>query len=235
MNCILRFARIAFAIAFCLIVIVGCQKNQSSKETEQQPTAKTGEPDRQAVSREELITVLELKDFDRTVLVTNRIKQMEYQGDLIPLLKNIWEGNLADIPRVDKAFVGHPRIRLEIADILLQASRNNRGFNLDPNAYTAYARGLVNSEDSAVAMEAIGVVGIANEPADLPLLEKILTEERNANYRAAAIAYTENCAVNKEALDRVTASIKSEENRSFLNKLWTDFQESRQSVCRKPA
>ena len=60
-------------MATCLIVLGGCQKGQSSNENAQQPTVKTGEQDRQAVSREELITVLESNNFDRTVAVMNRV------------------------------------------------------------------------------------------------------------------------------------------------------------------
>lgn len=226
-----RFIYIAFAMAGCLIVLGGCQKGQSSNENAQQPTVKIGEQDRQAVSREELITVLESNNFDRTVSVMNRVKTMEYQGDLMPLLKNIWGGNLADVPRMNKAFGEHPRVRIEIADVLLQASRNNRGFNLEPNAYSEYARGLVNSEDSEVAMQAISVVGIANDPVDLPLLEKILAEEKDATYRVAALAYTKNCAVNKEAIEHITASIKREEIRSYLSETWSEFQKLRQFLC----
>lgn len=233
MNSVLRFSYIAFAMVFCLISLIGCQKSQPSKEVEQQPSVTIGSPVSQAVTREELIAALESNSFDRMVSVMNRIKQMNYQGDLIPLLGSIWSGSLAEIPRVDKDFVDHPRIRLEIADVLLQASRNNGGFNLDPGAYAAYARELVNFEDSAVAMEAIIVVGIANEPEDLPLLEKFISEERDATFRAAAIAYAQNCDVGKAALDRVAASIRSEENRTFLNSLWTNFQDTRKSVCRR--
>jgi hypothetical protein len=233
MKCIPRYAHIALAITSCLVAIVGCQKNQPANEIGKQATIATAGQNGQAVSQEALISVLESRNIDQTVLMTNQIKTMHYQGDLIPLLKNLWAGNFVDMPRVDKAFVEHPRIRLEIADILLQASRNNSGFNLDPNAYSAFARGLVNSDDASVAMEAIGVIGIANEPADLPLLEKILAEENNATYRAAAIAYTQNCAVNLDAIKRVTATIKSEEFRSFQNKLWTDYHGMRQAVCRK--
>jgi hypothetical protein len=233
MKCIPRNAHIALVIISCMIAIVGCQKNQTSNEASKQAAVATGEQNGQTVSREALISVLESKSFDQTVSMTNKIKTMHYQGDLIPLLKNIWGGNLAEMPRVDKAYVEHPRIRLEIADILLQSSRNSSGFNLDPNAYSAYARGLINSEDSEVAVQAIVVVGIANDPADLPVLEKILAEENNATYRATALAYTMNCAVNKEAIERITTSIKKEENRSYLNEAWTDYQGMRQSVCRK--
>jgi HEAT repeat protein len=233
MKCTPRFVHVALVMTSCLIAIVGCQKNQPSSEVGKQATVATGDQSGQEVSREALISVLESKSFDQTVSVTNRIKAMHYQGDLIPLLKNIWGGNLADLPRVDKAFVEHPRIRLEIADILLQSSRNNSGFNLDPKAYTAYARGLVNSEDSEVARQAIVVVGIANDPVDLPVFEKILAQENDATYRATALEYTMNCAVNKEAIERIKMSIKKEENRSYLNEAWTDYQGTRQSVCKK--
>jgi hypothetical protein len=225
------YLSVSLAMTAFLIMIGGCQKFQPSNESKNQSLYKADEHGMQTVSREELIESLESKDFDRTVSVMNRIKRMQYQGDLLPLIKDIWEGNFLSVPNVEKTFVEHQRIRIEIADVLLQASLNNSGFKLEPSVYSNYARGLVYSDDATIATQAISVVGIAKDPTDLPLLEKLLKEENTSTYRAAAIAYTENCKVNAAAIDQIASSIKSGEIRSFLRELWSGMQEIRPLSC----
>jgi len=227
------FVCLALVVAVTLVALGGCQKNQSNEEAGQQILNAAVTQNEKAVNRAELIATLESKNFDSTVAMMNRVKMTHYQGDLIPLLMNLWDGNFAETPQVDKAFVGHPRIRLEVADVLLQASRNGSGFNLNPNDYVEYARKHATSEDAGVMQQAILVLDIANDPKDLPLLEKLIAEEKTSTYRVLSIAYTNNCAVTKEAVERVSATMKNQEIREYLYKLWDEVQESRAFSCAK--
>lgn len=208
------------AITTSILILLGCQKTQTNEENVEKITDEMDVRERKAVSRDELIAVLETKNFDLTILVMNRVKMTHYKGDLIPLLKNIWAGNLVDIPNINKEFVDHPRIRLEIANVLLQASRNDLGFDLEPNSYNEYARSLVHSKDEDVAIQAISILNIANNPADLPLLKKLVTEENSATFRIAVIAFTNNRAVTQIDVERVAEALKSSEIREYLNKEW---------------
>lgn len=212
------------AVTTSLMLFVGCEKTQTNEDGSQRVMGEMDAQVRKAVSRSELIAALESKDYDLTISVMNRVKTTHYKGDLIPLLKNIWAGNLVDTPQIDKEFVENPRIRLEIADVLLQASRNDMEFYLEPKAYNEYARLFVRSADEDVAIEAITVLYIANNPADFPLLQKILTEENSATYRIAVIAFTNNPAVTQADVERVAATLKRPEIREFLNSEWANMR-----------
>ncbi|MFA6903767.1 MAG: hypothetical protein WC236_11870 [Gallionellaceae bacterium] len=211
-----RITNTLLAITTSILILLGCQKTQPNEENVQKITDEMDVTERKAVSQDELIAVLETKNFDLTISVMNRVKMTHYKGDLIPLLKNIWAGKLVDIPNINKVFVDHPRIRLEIANVLLQASRNDLGFDLEPNSYNEYARSMVHSKDKDVAIQAISILNIANNPADLFLLKKLVEEENSATFRIAVIAFTNNRAATQIDVERVAEALKSSEIREYL-------------------
>jgi hypothetical protein len=214
----------------CVALLTGCQKEAASPELQKSEVRAEAAVDK-SVGRDELVSTLASKDFDRTISLMNRIKRMRYQGDVLPLLSEVWQLNLAAMPDVDKGFVTHPRIRLEVADVLMQASRNGAP-NLEPAAYVDYARQHARSKDPDVARQAVLVLGVANDPVDIGLLAEILSVESEATFRAAAIALVRNCAVDEARVSRIADSLRSRELQADLRKSWTDAQGLRRHVCR---
>ncbi len=214
----------------CLALLMSCRQDTGSSEPQKSELRAETVADK-AVGRDELVATLESKDFDRTISLMNRIKRMRYQGDLLPLLNDVWQLNLASMPNVEKAFVAHPRIRLEVADVLMQASRNGAP-NLEPAAYRAYARQHATSKDPDVARQAVLVLGLANDPADIALLAEILGAETEAASRAAVISLVRNCAVDEARVMRIAGGLRSRELQADLRKSWTDAQGLRRHVCR---
>jgi hypothetical protein len=184
-----------------------------------------------AVGHDELVSTLATRDFDRTILVMNRVKGMRYQADVLPLLSEAWQLNLMNLPRVDRAFLAHPRIRIELADVLLQASRNGAAA-LQPDEYISYARQNATSSDRDVAREAILVLGVAREPADLPLLTDILNSENEATFRAAAISFVQNCAVDDARITSTADRLRSRALQEYLRELWRGELKFRAQMCK---
>lgn len=223
-------APLAIALLLCATLHAGCRQELERKEPPRgQPVSEVTED--KSVGRDELVTVLASKDFDRTIAVMNRVKRMRYQGDVLPLLSDVWAANLAAMPQVDKSFVSHPRVRLEITDVLLQASRNG-AIGLEPAAYAAYARQNAMSKDADVARQALLVLGIANDPADVPVLAGVLAEEQEATFRAAATSLARNCVVDEARISRIADGLKKAELKEYLRESWRDVQGVRRYSCR---
>ena len=188
-------------------------------------------PSHAAVGRDELISTLATQDFDRTISVMNRIKAMRYQGDILPLISEAWQLNLTNMPHVEREFVAHPRIRIEIADVLLQASRNG-ATGLEPSAYSSYARLNATSTDRDVAIHALLVLGVAGDAVDIPLLADILASENEATFRAAVHAFVQVCGVDDERVARIASRLRSRVLQDHLRQSWREAPELRSHLCK---
>jgi hypothetical protein len=218
----------AAGAAFIGGVYVRHDTEQPVQNAAQQPPAR---PADSAVSRDELVATLLTQDFDRTILMMNRVKGMRYQGDVLPLLAEAWELKLTNLPQVNRAFVAHPRIRIELADVLLQASRNGAA-GLQPEEYISYARQNAISNDREVAMQAILVLGVGRDRADLPLLTTILESESESTFQAAAISFVQNCAVDDARITSTADHLRSRARQEQLRQLWRDELKFRAHICK---
>jgi len=224
---------ISFAIliaSLCLSLTNCKQENGSKAVVVSDPRGAVVSED--AVSRAELTAVLASRDFDQSIVLINRVKRMRYQGEVLPLLMQVWQLDLSAIPQVDKAFAAHPRIRLEVADVLIQASRNGK-VGLQTDAYSGYARQHVSSKDRDVARQAILVLGVANDAADVELLINVLAEENGATFGAAANSFVRNCAVDDARVAQIASHIKNQERGEYLRSSWKDMQALRSHICRR--
>ncbi len=143
----------------------------------------------------------------------NDVKGARYAGHLMPTLVDLWNGT--DLHGIDKNFLDHPRIRIEIADVLAQQERN--GYQgLDKTAFASYARGLISSNDTQVANQAMLVLGIAGSAADMLVLEGMAEDIAESRFRAAAIALARNCNTTDQLLEKLKASLKEAWRKDFL-------------------
>lgn len=143
----------------------------------------------------------------------NDIKGARYAGHLTPIFIDFWNGT--DLHGVDKNFLNHPRIRLEIADVLAQQEKN--GYQgLDKIAFTQYARSLISSNDTQVANQAMLVLGIAGSASDMSLLESLAENIAESRFRAAVIALLHNCNTTSALLEKLKASLTETWRKDFL-------------------
>jgi hypothetical protein len=219
------------AFSLCAPIPAQCQDSQSAgQQNSRAPDAGHGKS--KSSSRDELVSALESKDLDRTLEVIGRIGDMHDEEDVLPVLKKIWNNDLSDLPQVDSAFVNQPIVRMEVAAVLLQTSRDSLSADLDPHAYISYARKYIASRDTAVVEEALTVLTMAHDPQDAPLFAAVLAQENPATYKAASLAYANNCAVTKDALDQLAKSLKDPDDQAQLYEAWDDAQIDRQRYCK---
>ncbi|MFN7219942.1 MAG: hypothetical protein ACK5UX_04825 [Burkholderiales bacterium] len=182
------------------------------------------------VSREELSLVLVSGQVAQAIDVMNRIKAMQHQGDLLPALLEVWDGKLDNFPKVNRAFIDSPRIRIEVADILIQAERNGL-INGRARELAVYARQLSTSQDVDVARQAILVLGVVNAPEDVAFLTRLIDSESAGTFNVAAVSFSRNCAADASKIKMIATSLKSAENRALLLSVWDSNQLLRAAIC----
>lgn len=143
----------------------------------------------------------------------NDVKGAGYAGHLTPIFIDFWNGT--ELHGVDPNFLNHPRIRIEIADVLAQQEKN--GYQgLDKAGFAQYARGLISSNDTQVANQAMLVLGIAGSAADMSLLESLAENIAESRFRAAVIALLHNCNTTSALLEKLKASLTETWRKDFL-------------------
>lgn len=178
------------------------------------------------VNAGELTKVLGGRSYEDSVKVLNNVKGMRYSGHLIPTLVKLWSGD--EVKGVDKNFISSPRIRIELADILLQQHRNGAK-DLDAKAYEDYARSLINSPDPDVARQAILVLGVANNPGDKSVFIGIFSDVKSPHWRAAGLSLIASCATSYSAIQKISSKV-SDERRRFILDGWEAQKSFR--ICR---
>lgn len=167
-----------------------------------------------SIGEAQLLADFRSQDFDRVIHTLNDVKGARYAGHLMPLFVEFWNGT-GDLHGIDKNFLNHPRIRIEIADLLAQQEKN--GYQeLDKTAFASYARGLISSSDTQLANQAMLVLGIAGSAADMSLLEGMAEDIAEGRFRAAVIALAQNCNTTDELLEKLKASLKEAWRKDFL-------------------
>jgi hypothetical protein len=209
-------------LVIALCALYGCDQSDTaapSKHTPAAParTASVSDPSHaptaSSISEARLLDDLRSQDFDRVVRTMNDVKGARYAGHLTPIFIDFWNGT--DLHGVDKNFLNHPRIRLEIADVLAQQEKN--GYQgLDKAAFAQYARGLLSSNDTQVANQAMLVLGIAGSAADMSLLESLAENIAESRFRAAVIALLHNCNTTSALLEKLKASLTETWRKDFL-------------------
>lgn len=164
----------------------------------------------------ELTKILGGNDYDSSIKALNNVKGMRYSGHLVSTIVKLW--NRVAIDGINKEFISSPRIRIELADILLQLYRNGAK-ELDAKAYEEYARSLIESPDHDVARQAILVLGIANNPKDKNIFIEIFADKKNPHWRAAGLSLIANCAASYSTIQQISEKVANE-RRKFILDAW---------------
>lgn len=209
-----------FTVALCLLC--GCNQSDPAPASSNESTGITRAasasnssrgPTASTLSEARLLGDLRAQDFDRVVRTMNEVKGARSAGHLTPIFVDFWNGT--DLHGVDPNFLNHPRIRIEIADVLAQQEKN--GYQgLDKAVFAQYAQGLMASSDTQVANQAMLVLGIAGSAADMSQLERLAEDIAESRFRAAVIGLVHNCNTTSALLDKLKASLTETWRKDFL-------------------
>src|SRR5260370_42172079 len=88
------------------------------------PICDAQQSERRAISASELKRVLQSEDEREIVGAMNRVKQNQESHQLLMFVVDLWKNNRTEHPDVPWTIVNSERIRIEIANVLAQASNN---------------------------------------------------------------------------------------------------------------
>jgi hypothetical protein len=125
----------------------------------------------QFVNVENLKADLQTRDIDRIVKTLNNVKQMNYQGQILPFLVDLWSNQKTKHPELQWEIINSDIVRVDIANVLLQAQRNGR-IQVDDNELYEFLARLLDSSDVQVAQNATLTLSLIDEPRSV---EKILS------------------------------------------------------------
>ena len=137
--------------------------------------------------------------------VLGRIRQAKVYAEdgVMELFVELWERRIDQHPALDWDLLDTEEIRVELADVLADASRKNRvEMTLEP-LLGQFRQSAVFAENDLVQHNAIFNVGLFDDPADVPLLMELILAENESTHRLAMLALAGMC--NEEARESFSA------------------------------
>lgn len=203
----LKLTRIFYVILWAALGATGVVAAQTSSS---QPRG----ADPAAVN--ELRAALNTGDLEQIIAELNKVKRMPYKGEILPYIQSLWQADEQSDNRLDWTVAKLPIVKVELANVLLQANRN--GFvKLDPTEYHDFALRHARSDDVALSRSAILTLSLTNDRNDVPLLFEIAKESNPGTFGAAVISLSYMC--NSEAvraLDHLEQEASAEGPKGYL-------------------
>jgi len=171
---------------------------------------------RSAISVSELKQVLRSEDEREIVRAMNRVKQNQESHQLLMFVVQLWRNDQRQHSDVPWNIVNSELIRIEVANVLAQAS-NNGFVKIDREELREYARHVISGSNERAKSEAVLTLGVINNPGDVKLLKDIALLENPQTFRAAVIALAASCHPSGEAaLAELRTKARGRENREFV-------------------
>lgn len=190
----------------------------------------------QFVNVENLKADLRTRDIDRIVKTLNDVKRMGYEGQILPFLVDLWSNQKAKYSELPWEIINSDIVRVDIANVLLQAQRNGRIQINDDELYEFLAK-LLGSSDLQVAQNAILTLSLIDEPRSV---EKILSAANRKNkwtFRSSFVALTSMChPAAEKALDQLEVLVKDDRDISVeiqKGRLKMKEYKTRTGICKK--
>lgn len=188
-----------------------------SQETAEHANAKNANIDQtEYVSPEDLFNVLKSQDVDKIIRTTNKIKFMSYKGVMLPVIHELWIKQVHKYPDLPWDTINLPIIRLEFADILVQAQRKGL-ITVDSEDLHSFVASLIEKDDVMLSINAILVLSFFDEKRDVHKILAIAKNQRRATFRTAVVALGNMCVPDaRVALDDLEKYVTDERRRRFI-------------------
>ena len=182
-----------------------------------------------------LLKVINAQKLDDTISILNEVKRTQHQGDVLPLVQDLWNNDKKKYPDLPWNFVNLDAVRINIADILVQAYRNGLA-NVDRGALHAFAQKVASgSSDMQARGNALLVLGIIDDARDVPVLRSAALEERDWISTSALISLGTMCnGAAGKALDALSGALKGKqflERAKDAQQLHLDMTKSKGGRC----
>lgn len=172
---------------------------------------------------ENLLAAFESKNIDRVLSSLNDIKRSRYKGDILPLLDALWNKDKEAASQVPQEMLDYDIIRIQIADILVQA-HNNGLIEAPVNDIHAFARKLLKSSDKEVVASTVFVLAQIDDQEDVNEIEGVALNNKGYLFRSSVIALSMMCnSAADRALKRIGEVTSDSEQTQFVRETRIKF------------
>lgn len=172
-------------------------------------------PPQRFIDVESLSQDLRSKNIDQIFITLNDVKGMMYQGQILPFIQDLWDIRKDKHPDLPWQVIQSDIVRVEIADVLIQARDNGR-INLDLTPLHNYVAHLINSSDVQVALSAISTLATIDDPIDAKAITAI-AKKQDRLFRSCVSSLARMCNTAAErGLDELEQVVTNPELKSFL-------------------
>jgi hypothetical protein len=112
---------------------------------------------------------------------------MFYQEEILPFLEDLWAQQKDKYPNLPWAVLSYDAVRIEIADVLLQA-RRNRKIKFDPGPMEQFAINLLNTSDVWTKMSAANVLGLTETDEAVAALMTEAVSVNRSTFRVTVVS-----------------------------------------------
>lgn len=189
--------------------------------------------EREYISNDELIAALNSGDVDRIRDTVNSIKQMRYKGEIIPLVHRLWDGTAEPLYELRQDILDLPIVRMEFANILLQAQKNNE-IDIETGVIRNEVLSNIEKDDVALVRLSIENLSILDDERDVDLVKEIAEQRNRATFRSAVLALATMCSLSaREALRELELDTTNVSERSFIESTRSSMDSIRDDWCRE--
>jgi hypothetical protein len=228
-NCLMNsvISRLC-ALAIGLALIAGCSPNATGESG----SASTASADivrstGSSFSAEELKKILQRQNASALSESLNKVKKLGATRDGLQLLEQVWAGNQSQHPDLAWQTIADPEVRLNLADILVQAARNGE-IESEPADAHQFALDVVNTQPPKLVNQALTMLSIFERDEDVAVIEKVALRHDQRTFRSAVAALSSMCApAARAALDRIEQGASSSE-KEFITDTRTRLSDYRQ-------
>ena len=183
------------------------------------------------VTNEELRAAFEDGHVDRILTSLNTVKQMRYKGEALDLLIKIWQRDYWSNAELLDYIASLPIVRMEVANVLLQANRN-RLIEIDLDAVRTETLAHVDSQDVVLLGVVISNLSIINNEDDIELIKQIALRRNPSTFRRAVLALSTMCGEDADlALDSLVTTAISMGEHQHLADVRESMAEIRMVIC----
>lgn len=184
------------------------------------------------VTNAELRAVFESGNIDDIVITLNTVKQMSYKGEILTLLTKIWQTNYWSDAENLKYVALLPIVRMEVANVLLQAERNGL-IIFDPADARSETLAHIESQDVALLGVVISNLSIIDNNNDVEPIKQIALRRNPSTFRSAVLGLSTMCSENAAlALDDLIPTAIRMGEHEHLTEVRNSMANIRNYLCR---
>jgi hypothetical protein len=205
-NCLVnRLMGRLCALAIGVALVAGCSPNATgeSNSTSTEAAAEAGRSTGSSFTAEELQIILQQQNASTLSESLNEVKKLGATRDGLQLLEQVWAGNQSQYPDLAWQAISDPGVRLNLADILLQAAKNGE-ITSEPADVHDFVRNTLDTGPPKLVSQAAITLSTFDQDEDVPALERIALQRDSRTFRSTIIALSRMCGSAAEtALARI--------------------------------